>query len=67
MKRKIYIVLENLEMKFLGYSDSLKDWFFHAEGGRVIVPFNGKDDYTVVHNVYNKQYKQRVTYQAITP
>jgi hypothetical protein len=63
--KKIYIVLNNLEEVFLGYSDSLKDWFFHAEKRDVIIPLHGKENYTIIHNMYNDAHDQYVTYKAV--
>jgi len=62
--KKIYIILENGMKEFLGYSDSLYDWFFYAED-RIIVPFHGNSAYALVKNIYNEQYNQFVTYKSV--
>jgi len=62
--KKIYLILPSGDLRFLGLATSLYDYLLEKKK-KVIVPFHGRKDYSLVKNIYSKEHKQYVTYQAI--
>jgi len=61
--KKIIIVLEDLTEITVGHANSIYEWILEIQE-RVIVPFHGRLDYAIVHNVYYEAYDQCVTFKS---
>jgi len=62
--KKIYLELADGTKEFLGFAASLYHYLLIIME-KMIVPFHGHDDYTVVHNIYNEDLDMYVTYTSV--